>query len=237
MNALRALAWVLALLAAAPAGAHRLDEYLQATTLAVEKGRVRVEIRLAPGVAVFPTVFAGIDSDADGVASAAEQQAYARRVLDDLSLSADGRSLPLRLVSSAFAPKELLQQGLGEIQLRLEADLPGPAARRRLAFENRHQNQLGTYLVNALVPGDPGIRIAGQERSYDQSSYQLDYTDAGAPAAMLSFAALSGPWGWIDGALVAFLAGLALLIRRNLPPAATRRGCRRPAQRVKELRS
>ena len=171
-----------------------------------------MEIRLAPGVAVFPAVFAGIDTDADGVASSPEQQAYARRVLDDLSLSVDGRRLPLRLVSSTFAPKELLQQGLGEIQLRLEADLPGTAARRRLAFENRHQNQVGTYLVNALVPGDPDIRSSGQERSYDQSSYQLDYTDASVPAG-LSLAAWSAPWGWVDGVLLALLAGLALLIK------------------------
>src|SRR5262245_14534404 len=113
MRAGAAAVWVLAVLIAAPAGAHRLDEYLQATTIAVEKGSVQAEIRLAPGVSVFPIVFAGIDSDADGIASPAEQRAYAERVLGDLSLIVDGKQLPLRLISSTFAPRELLQEGRG----------------------------------------------------------------------------------------------------------------------------
>jgi len=165
----------LLLLVATSAGAHRLDEYLQATTISVEKGRVQAEVRLVPGVAVFPIVFADIDRDANGVASAAEQRAYAQRVLSELSLSVDGRRLPLRLVSWTFAPRELLQEGRGEIRLRLEAAVPGAAAVRRLTFENRHYRQIGSYLVNSLVPHDPHIQLAAQERSYDQSFYRLDY--------------------------------------------------------------
>ena len=150
----------------------RLDEYLQATTIAVEKGRILAEIRLAPGVAVFPAVFADIDRDANGVASDAEQRAYAERVLGDLSLSVDGRRLPLRLISSRFAPTELLREGRGEIRLKLEADVPGTAAYRRLTFENHHQSRIGSYLVNGLVPRDADIRFATQQRNYDQSFYQ-----------------------------------------------------------------
>ena len=71
MNARGSLLGVVAALIAAPAGAHRLDEYLQATALALEKGRIQVEMRLAPGVEVFPVVFADIDRNGDGVASEA----------------------------------------------------------------------------------------------------------------------------------------------------------------------
>ena len=46
-------AGVLLLSYGAPASAHRLDEYLQATTIALEKNRVHAELRLTPGVAVF----------------------------------------------------------------------------------------------------------------------------------------------------------------------------------------
>jgi hypothetical protein len=205
---MRALLCAVVLLSGTPAGAHRLDEYLQATTIAVEKGRVQAEIRLAPGVAVFPLVFADIDRDADGVASAAEQRAYAARVLGDLSLRVDGRRLPLRLILSTFAPRELLQEGRGEIELRLEADVPGTAANRRLTFENHHHSRIGSYLVNGLMPRDADIRLAAQQRNYDQSFYQVDYTDASAPASRLE------PWGWMDSALLALIAGVALLGRR-----------------------
>ena len=91
MSARAVVVCTLVLLAATPVGAHRLDEYLQATTIAVEKGRVQAEIRLVPGVAVFPIVFAGIDSDSDGVMSAAEQRAYAQWVLHEVSLSTEGK--------------------------------------------------------------------------------------------------------------------------------------------------
>jgi hypothetical protein len=45
-----------------PATAHRLDEYLQATLISVEQNRVHAQIRLTPGVAVFPIVLSLIDT-------------------------------------------------------------------------------------------------------------------------------------------------------------------------------
>src|SRR5205823_5715961 len=92
-GAMRArLAAVAALLAlgATPAHAHRLDEYLQAATIAVAKDRVRLQLRLAPGVAVLSAVLAIVDTDGDGVISDAERRAYALRILRDLSLTIDG---------------------------------------------------------------------------------------------------------------------------------------------------
>ncbi|MEP7345689.1 MAG: hypothetical protein ABI877_10495, partial [Gemmatimonadaceae bacterium] len=85
------------LLGATPADAHRLDEYLQATTISVGKDRVRAQIRLTRGVAVFPGVLADIDTDADGVISYAERRAYAKQVFRDLSLAIDGTRLTLQL--------------------------------------------------------------------------------------------------------------------------------------------
>ena len=209
-----AAASAMILLAATPASAHRLDEYLQATTLALEKERIQVEIRLVPGVAVFPIVFADIDRDADGVVSGAEQRAYAERVLGDLSLSVDGKRLPLHLVSSRFAQREALQEGRGEIRIQFEADLPDRAPRRRLTFENRHQSRIGAYLVNCLVPRDPDIQITAQHRNLDQSLFQLDYADANAPASLL-WTSWSDPWGWLGSAAIGLIAGLALLGRRG----------------------
>jgi hypothetical protein len=215
MSVTRVLLWILLLLYSTSAGAHRLDEYLQATTIEVEKGRVQAEIRLAPGVLVFPTVFADIDRNGDGVASETEQRAYAERVLADLSLSLDSRRLPLRLVAWAFAPKQLLQEGRGEIQLKFEADVPGAAAARRLTFENHHHRSIGVYLVNGLLPRHPAIRLGSPQRNHDQSFYQVDYVDTSARTVSSSFTAWWGPWGWMDGALMALILGLALLARRR----------------------
>src|SRR5438128_1339079 len=136
-----AAAGAILLLVGTPAAAHRLDEYLQATTISVEKDRIQAQIRLTPGVAVFRIVLANIDTDADGVISEAEQRAYAERVLGDLSLTIDGNRLRLRLVSLKFAKIEEMKEGRGEIQLEFDADVPSGGPNRRLIFENQHQSR------------------------------------------------------------------------------------------------
>src|SRR5437762_761051 len=154
---------------AAPSFAHRLDEYLQATIFSVEKDRVQASVRLIPGVAVFSTVLASIDTNADGVISEAERHAYAERVLRDLSLSLDGNRLKPRLVSVNFPRTEEMKEGLGEIQIEFAADLPSGDRNRKLIFENHHQSRISAYLVNCLVPRDPNIRVVAQNRNENQS--------------------------------------------------------------------
>src|SRR5271170_469465 len=90
------------LLLAGAASAHRLDEYLQATLISVDKDHVELSMRLIPGVAVSSSVIASIDSNRDGVLSQAEQLAYAERVLRDLNLTVDGQALQPQLVSITF---------------------------------------------------------------------------------------------------------------------------------------
>ncbi len=160
--------------------AHRLDEYLQATTISVEKDRVQAQLRLTPGVAVYPIVLAIIDTNSDGVISEAEQQAYANRVLRDVSLTIDGRRLPLRLTSTKFARTGEMKEGLGEIQINFEADAEGGGSTRELIFENHHQSRIAAYMVNCLAPRDRDIRLTRQDRNYEQSFYRLDYAQAGA---------------------------------------------------------
>ena len=197
----------------ATAQAHRLDEYLQATTISIEKDRVQAQIRLIPGVAVFPVVLAGIDNDRDGVVSAAEQRTYADRVHQDLSLTIDDRQLQLRLISSAFPPIEALKQGLGEIELQFDADVPEGGSSRKLVFENRHQTAIATYLVNSLVPADPQIRVTAQNRNYQQSLYELEYVQADTQSSAQSGAWWSDSWQWWVIAALLLIAGAGLLPR------------------------
>ena len=202
------------LLVGTPASAHRLDEYLQATTISVEKDRVQAQIRLTPGVAVFPMVLTNIDTDADGVISEAEQLAYAERVLGDLSLTIDGDRLRLRLVSLKFAQIEEMKEGLGEIQLEFDADVASGGPKRSLTFENQHQSRIAAYLVNCLVPRDPGIRITAQNRNYQQTFYQLDYVQADVRSGPQSSAWWSSSRGWLGAAALLLLAGFGFVWRR-----------------------
>jgi len=198
----------------APAFAHRLDEYLQATILSIDGQRVHASMRLAPGVAVSSFVLAGIDRDADGVLSAVEVRAYAERVVAGLSLSFDGDPVPLRLVSSAAAQIEDLREGLGDIRLEVEASLPRRGGGHRLRFENHHQGPAAAYLVNCLVPTDPDIRITAQRRNDDQSVYELEYTEASG-----SISLVSDRWtrigGWLGTAALLLFARSALPRRRR----------------------
>ena len=104
------------------ASAHRLDEYLQAIILSVEKDHVQASMRLIPGVAVSSSVIASIDSNGDGVLSQVEQRAYAQRVLGDLSLTVDGNRMRPKLVSASFPQIEQMKEGLGEIHIEFTAD-------------------------------------------------------------------------------------------------------------------
>ena len=87
MNTKLVAAAALVLFLGAPASAHRLDEYLQATIISVEKDHVQAFMRLIPGVAASSVVIASIDSNGDGVISEAEQRAYAERVLGAICCS------------------------------------------------------------------------------------------------------------------------------------------------------
>ena len=85
-----------------PAGAHRLDEYLQATRLSIDHDRVSLEIDLTPGVSVASRVFGWADTNRDGEVSGTETEAYARRILSAVVLSVDGRAVPVTFVDSRF---------------------------------------------------------------------------------------------------------------------------------------
>ncbi len=204
------------ILSIAPGYAHRLDEYLQATTISLEKDRVKGQIRLTPGVAVLPAILAGIDADSDRIISAQEEQAYANTVLGDLSVAIDGDPLHPQLVSVKFPEIDEMREGLGEIQIEFQADLPHRGPNRRLTFENRHQSQISAYLVNCLVPRDPDLRIVSQYRNYPQSFYQLDYvqTNVGAGAP---FANGFGASVLLSAAAVLLFARFALSRRQRVP--------------------
>jgi hypothetical protein len=163
-------------------------------------------------------VFASIDTNGDGVISGREERAYAERVLGDLSLSLDGEHLSLRLVSATFPEPAEMRQGLSAIELELSADVPVPGADRRLVFENRHQRPIAAYLVNTLIPREPGYPHHGPERDYPQARYELGYAQAGAVPQPASFTWWSGARGLLVASALFMFAWPVVLCRRRRPP-------------------
>ena len=189
-----------ALSLAVGAGAHRLDEYLQATLIGVTRDGIDVEIRLTPGVAMLPAWMAVIDRDSDGEISAQEERAYAERVAREVELRVDGTASPLRLMESHFPALAAMRDGLGTIEIKLHAARGG----HELRFENRHLPQISAYLVNCLsAPGD-GLVVTRQVRDQAQRSIAFDY----------SFADGAAPLPWISqGRFWVGAAGLLLAVR------------------------
>lgn len=197
MKSRLALATALALWTASSASAHRLDEYLQAAVLNMERERVEIDMHLTPGVEVFDKVLAAMDAAGDDAISAAKQRAYAEKLASDLTLSIDGVRVPLVLRSCAFPDVADMRQGVGEIALEFEGRIPPGGSRRTLVFENHHLPAISIYLANCLVPADPGIRITAQHRNYVQSKYRVDYEQAELPAAS-SPGQSPPPASWIE---------------------------------------
>ena len=171
------------LLVGKTASAHRIDEYLQATILSLEENRVHASMRLIPGVLISRSVIAAIDSNGDGVFSDSEEQAYAQRVLNDLSITMDGQVVQPKLVSWSFPLPAQMREGLGEIHIEYTADLPQVGPDRSLILANHHLSSTSVYLMNAVVPEDRDIHILAQKRNEQQTVYELDYQQTSAAMA------------------------------------------------------
>jgi nickel/cobalt transporter (NicO) family protein len=177
-SALWSLPLLLALLAVPSAVfAHRDDQYLQATLVAIEPSGVRLQINLTPGVAVAEQVITLIDRDRDGVISTNEAAAYAESLKRNLMLRIDGRKLELKLTASEFVAPEELRTGSGIIQIEFSAT-PGPlaAGAHRLTLENRHLTTMSVYLINAGRPKFGSIQITRQKRNDNQSAGEIEFT-------------------------------------------------------------
>jgi hydrogenase/urease accessory protein HupE len=91
-----------------------------------------------------------------------------------------------------------LTKGLASILLEFEVDAPPAGSTHRLALENHHQSAIAAYLVNCLQPRDPDIHVVAQNRNYNQSYYQLEYTLGSASVPQR--AAPSGLRRWVNQA-------------------------------------
>jgi hypothetical protein len=180
-----AIAAVLAFSVSAPA--HRLDEYLQATRIAVAMHRIDLAIDLTPGVAIAEELLPSIDPDGRARVAPHPGERYAQRVLQDLVLDLDGKRQPIRLVRATFPDRADMEVGEGTIHLQAVAKIatlkPG---HHDLLFRNTHLPKISVYLVNALVPENKAIQITRQIRDELQKEYRLSFEVKPASSKMES---------------------------------------------------
>ena len=133
--------------------AHRLDEYLQATLIAVEKDRVEVSLRLIPGVAVSSAVIASIDTNGDGLPEdgepAFDYHIYMNHVMDCegwrfFQSSYDPDLPPLR-------PTADLPRAAAALEMRAAFSLESPCLRRSSYIFSFLIDELGMAAILRLA--------------------------------------------------------------------------------------
>ena len=205
---MRPLTFIIVLLLPTSAGAHRLDEYLQATRVDVGRNTVIVDVDLTPGVSIASQVGAWIDTDGDHTISPAESVVYGRQVLQSLTLTVDGITTPIRLADVQSATIADMNAGVGTFRVRALANIPmATSGRHQLALTNAHHPESSVYLTNALVPTDTTIRILAQNRTTDQHSVTIDYE--------IGNTAIRDRFSWLLAAAT-LLIGTVLVRRRGL---------------------
>lgn len=190
--------------------AHRRDEYLQAARIAMDPGRVEVELDLTPGIALADVIIRQIDRDRSGSFSDDEMRAYALSVMHDVSLELDGRPLQADLASRQFPATDAIARGEGIIRLRLTAPLPSlSAGGHRLLYRNSHQPTFGVYLANALAPASDQVAVVLQRRDVDQKELLIEYEFGGRDRPR--------PWWQVFAAAAGIGVAAGLVTRRRRP--------------------
>jgi hypothetical protein len=214
MRMMSAAAVALLLACVRTADAHQLDEYLQATRIAIEHDRIVLDISLTPGVAIARQIFASIDRNRDREISGSEIEAYGHTVLGDLFLELDGRPYPLTLARAECPPWSEMREGLGTVRLQATADVPvGTGGHHEVHFSNSHRSDISTYLVNPLVPSSRTIAILEQQRDMLQHGIRLSI-NVTRPSTSAS---------WILVPLVGMTAVVVFRRRGIARPASERR--------------
>ncbi len=160
------------------AEAHRLDELLQSTFVAVGSNSLRLELTLAPGVSVAEELLTAVDLDRDHLLSPTEQAAFADQVVRSLEMELDGGKVSLRVEDHAMGAPDALLDATGGFQMEVATTLSAlPPGMHRMHYRNRFREQQGQniYLVNALVPLSPEIAILRQQRDPSQKEVILDF--------------------------------------------------------------
>ncbi|BDP43285.1 hypothetical protein DAETH_32540 (plasmid) [Deinococcus aetherius] len=158
------------------AGAHPVDEVVQAAYLTLAPGAVQLELDLTPGVQVVGTIIKALDPNGDGKVTAAEARTYAGRVLGQSTLSLNGVAVPWTLEKVEVPPVALLKEG-GVLKIYAtarRADRPGA---QTLTYQNRYQPVKSQWVANIFLLPGAGWQygVTGQGHSNDGRQLTVKY--------------------------------------------------------------
>lgn len=156
--------------------AHRLDEYLHATTFGITPQQIMLHLRLVPGVDIANSVIKQIDTNQDGILSNSEKQSYLSRIAQGLLVNLNGKQLVPTLQTAAFPSVAEMQGGTGVLDMQFVMHVTTQNGLNHLTYINNAYSPETVWLVNCLVPQDPTLHILKQIRSQNQSHYTLDFT-------------------------------------------------------------
>ncbi len=220
-------AWAVAalMLAICPATvAHRLDECLQATRIAVFHDHLTIKTYVTPGTLLAAGIFSKIDADGDGAISESEGRDYGEKFLRGISLHIDDVSQPIALAGFEYPTLAELSGGEAMIRFELSANTLRVAGRHQVVFQNDNDPTSSIYLANTMMPEDPSIAIVSQKRDQTQRAITIEYD---VKPAINAGSDVSGGW---PGRLTGLAAGLAVVfslrwyLRRRVAPAAADQG-------------
>jgi hypothetical protein len=113
-------------------------------------------------------------------------------VLRCVALSVDGQPVPITAIEIHVPRFREMSLGVGIIQVRATAKVAATGAgRHQVSYFNAHRSGSSVYHVNALVPADPRIQIAGQQRDRAQHGLTLDYTVRANPTPARTWSLLA----------------------------------------------
>ena len=178
---------------AMPLRAHRLDELLQSTLVAIEPDAIRVELHLNPGVSLVDPWIAVLDGDRDGMISKDEAITYAHQLGTDVTVQLDGRELLKEPILSGLPELGDLRAGWGilHIEFRVRCGRIGSGA-HHLTLANHHWTNRSVYLVNAVKPVSTRVQITGQFRDETQRNADIAFTVDPEPGRRWSILASVG---------------------------------------------
>ena len=162
---------VLVVLAGAGAGAHQVDEYLQAARVSVGRTGLTLEVDLTPGTRIASGIVRTIDTDADNAISSVEADTYGRDVLSDLTLELDDCAVNMTLTGITVPSVEEMRHGIGTVRLRASGNVAAEAGLTASICSTITPPTASAYMVNALLPDERGVMVTAQSRDARQREF------------------------------------------------------------------
>jgi ABC-type nickel/cobalt efflux system permease component RcnA len=181
---------------ATQASAHPTDELLQLVFVTPTAAGLTIDIQLAPGVLVAPAFLQLVDTDGDHIISQAEAAAYAARVADVLTITIDGRPVPLSVAHTQYPAPAVLSVGGLPILLKLAAHAPQTRAARTVTLVDGYRPVKTRTIVNFGPGPDAPVTATSTERGDDGRRLTVRYLPAAsAPAATDGDTTVATPGG------------------------------------------